>query len=228
MILRCNRCTKRPKSFNDSYHEGHGVGSECIASKFFKKGDILFKEGQYINGVFYMKDGVCKVTKRSDNGRDQIVKLIKNGDLIGERSLISEEPSNLKATAVNDVQVCFIPKNEIIEDFEKNSSFTMSILQEMASSLKDADNLVVDMAQKTVKQRLAETLLHLYKDHGSSSNGLLDIPLARKDIANLIGTATESAIRLLATFKKDKLIELKGKEIYILDAKSLQQIADGF
>ena len=175
-----------------------------------------------------MKDGVCKVTKRSDNGRDQIVKLIKKGDLIGECSLISEEPSNLKATAVNDVQVCFIPKNEIIEDFEKNSRLTMSILQEMASSLKDADRLVVDMAQKTVKQRLAETLLHLYKDHGSSSNGLLDIPLARKDIANLIGTATESAIRLLATFKKDKLIELKGKEIYILDAKSLQQIADGF
>tara|TARA_B100001059_G_C17786395_1_gene557366 strand:- start:568 stop:810 length:243 start_codon:yes stop_codon:yes gene_type:complete len=79
--------------------------------------------------VFYIKDGVCKVTKRSNNGRDQIVKLIKKGNFIGEHSLISEEPSNLKATAVSDVQVCFIPKNDIIEGFEKNSSFTMSILQ---------------------------------------------------------------------------------------------------
>ena len=89
------------------------AASVKVASKFFKKGDILFKEGQYINGVFYMKDGVCKVTKRSDNGRDQIVKLIKKGDLIGERSLISEEPSNLKATAVNDVQVCFMPNGSL-------------------------------------------------------------------------------------------------------------------
>ena len=97
----------------------------------------------------------------STNGRDQIVKLVKRGDLLGERSLISEEVANLKATAINDMEVCFIPKEEIIRDLKSNTNFSMSVLKEMADSLKEADNIIVDMAQKTAKQRLAETLLFL-------------------------------------------------------------------
>ena len=103
----------------------------------------------------------------SVNGRNQIIKLIREGDLIGERSLISEEPSNLQATALNDIEVCFIPKEEIINDLKNDHDFTMNILKRLAVSLKEADNLVVDMAQKTVKQRLAETLLYLEKNFGS-------------------------------------------------------------
>jgi CRP-like cAMP-binding protein len=203
--------------------------SACKTSTTVKKGDILFEEGQYINGVFCVKDGVCKVPKMSTNGRDQIVKLIKKGDLIGERSLISEEASNLKATAVNDMEVCFIPKEEIVKDLKQNTNFTMSILKELATSLKTADNVIVDMAQKTVKQRLAETLLYLQEHFQSQEeDGPLNIQLSREDIASLIGTATESAIRLLSSFKKEELIRLKGKEIYILDPKSLHRIAEGF
>lgn len=203
--------------------------SACKSSDFIKKGEILFDEGDYINGVFCIKDGVCKVTKMSANGREQIVKLIKKGDLLGERSLISEEAANLKATAINDMEVCFIPKEEIIKDLKSNNNFTMSILKELADSLKEADNVIVDMAQKTVKQRMAETLLHLNKTYGSDNlETPLEIQLSREDIANIIGTATESAIRLLSSFKKEKLIRLKGKEIYILDPKQLQRIAEGF
>ena len=203
--------------------------SACKTSQHIKKGEVLFEEGQYINGVFCIKGGVCKVSKMSTNGRDQIVKLIKKGDLIGERSLISEEASNLKATAVNDMEVCFIPKEEIVKDLKQNNSFTMSILKELATSLKEADNVIVDMAQKTVKQRLAETLLYLQKNFKGNGDGApLNIQLSREDIASIIGTATESAIRLLSSFKKEKLITLKGKEIYILDLQSLQRIAEGF
>lgn len=202
--------------------------SACKSSHFVKKGEILFDEGEHINGVFCIKDGICKVTKMSSNGREQIVKLIKKGDLLGERSLVSDEAANLKATAINDMEVCFIPREEIIKDLKKNENFTMSVLREFASSLKEADNLIVDMAQKTVKQRLAETLLHLKENHEISENEPLDIQLSREDIANIIGTATESAIRLLSSFKKEKLIQLQGKKIYILDSKGLQRIAEGF
>lgn len=203
--------------------------SGCKSSDFVKKGEVLFDEGDHINGVFCIKDGVCKVTKMSSNGKEQIIKLIKKGDLIGERSLVSNEVANLKATAINDMEVCFIPKEEIIKDLNNNSKFTMSVLKDLAASLKEADNIIVDMAQKTVKQRLAETLLHLNKSHGSNEiDAPLDIQLSREDIASIIGTATESAIRLLSTFKKEKLIHLKGKEIYILNTKELLRIAEGF
>lgn len=173
------------------------------------------------------KSTVDQVSKMSENGRDQIIHLIKKGDLLGERSLINDEASNLKAVAVNDMEVCFIPKEEIVRDLEKNPNFTMDILKNMATSLKEADNVIVDMAQKTVKQRLAATLLYLNDKFPKRENGSIDIHLTREDIANIIGTATESAIRLLAEFKKKALIQLKGKEIFVLDTTSLKHIAQG-
>lgn len=200
----------------------------CKTSKTIKKGEVLFDEGEHINGVYCIKDGVCKVSKMSDNGRDQIIHLIKKGDILGERSLINNEASNLKAIAVNDMEVCFIPKEEILRDLENNSNFSMDILKKMASSLKNADDVIVDMAQKTVKQRLAATLLLLDSKFKKNENGSLDVNLSREDIANIIGTATESAIRLLSEFKKKKMIDLKGKEIFILDTKSLKDLSEGF
>lgn len=200
----------------------------CKTSKTIKKGEVLFDEGEHINGVYCIKDGVCKVSKMSDNGRDQIIHLIKKGDILGERSLINNEASNLKAIAVNDMEVCFIPKEEILRDLENNSNFSMDILKKMASSLKNADDVIVDMAQKTVKQRLAATLLLLDSKFNKNENGSLDVNLSREDIANIIGTATESAIRLLSEFKKKKMIDLKGKEIFILDTKSLKDLSEGF
>lgn len=202
--------------------------SGCKTSKRVKKGEVLFEEGEYINGVFCIKNGVCKVSKMSDNGRDQIVHLIKKGDLLGERSLINNETSNLRAIAVNDMEVCFIPKEEIIKDLEKNQNFTMAVLKNMALSLKNADNVIVDMAQKTVKQRLASTLLYLDERFLKNSEGAIDVNFSREDIANIIGTATESAIRLLSEFKKKELISLKGKHIIILNSKGLKYISEGF
>ncbi len=229
-VSKCEQCiTRQLNSIGELTKDELIRVSGCKTSLFIKRGEVLFDEGNYINGVFCIKDGVCKVTKMSTNGRDQIVKLVKRGDLLGERSLISEEVANLKATAINDMEVCFIPKEEIIRDLKSNTSFTMSVLKEMADSLKEADNIIVDMAQKTVKQRLAETLLFLKKSYGSdNTEEPLKIELSREDIANIVGTATESAIRLLSLFKKEKLIHLKGKDIFILNSNKLQQIAEGF
>ncbi|WP_317132390.1 MULTISPECIES: Crp/Fnr family transcriptional regulator [Tenacibaculum] len=202
--------------------------SGCKTSKTIKKGEPLFQEGEHINGIFCIKDGLCKVSKMSDNGRDQIIHLIRKGDIIGERSLINDEVSNLKAVAVNDMEVCFIPKEEIIKDLQNNSNFSMDMLKKMASSLKNADNVIVDMAQKTVKQRLADTLIFLDSEFEKNEDGSIGILLTREDIANIIGTATESAIRLLSDFKKKKLINLKGKQIFVLNIPGLQQISQGF
>ncbi|MDD7913679.1 Crp/Fnr family transcriptional regulator [Polaribacter ponticola] len=202
--------------------------SACKTSKIIKKGEFLFEEGEHINGVFCIKDGVCKVSKMSENGKNQIINLINHGNIIGERSLISNEVSNLSAIALNDMTVCFIPKDEIMRDLQMNAAFSLDVLKTMATSLKSADNLIVDMAQKSVKQRLAESLLNLKEKFGTSSQGVIDIHLSREDIANIIGTATESAIRLLSELKKKGIIEFKGKDIAILNDQELEKIAHGF
>ena len=82
--------------------------SACKTSKIIKKGEVIFEEGEHLNGVFCIKDGVCKVSKMSENGRNQIISLVTKGDLLGERSLISDEASNLKAVALNEMQVCYL------------------------------------------------------------------------------------------------------------------------
>lgn len=191
--------------------------SACKTDKVISKGAVLFREGETLNGVYCIKSGVCKISKLSENGRDQIVKLITKGDLLGQRSLINDEAANLTAVALNDMEVCFIPKSEIIADLQHNSNFSMEILKGMAQNLKEADNFIVDMAQKSVKQRLAETLLYVYTTFGVDDDGYLKIILSREEYANIIGTATESAIRILSQFKKEGLISTLGKRIKIED-----------
>jgi len=198
--------------------------SGCKTSRFIKRGEVIFEEGETIKGVFCVKDGVCKLSKLSANGRDQIVKLIVKGDLLGQRSLISDESANLSATALNDMEVCFIPKSEIIGGLQNNSNFSLDVLKHMAQDLKESDNVIVNMAQKSVKQRLAETLIYIHDTFGLNSDGTLSVALSREDYAGLVGTALESAIRTLSQFKKDKLISTSGKNIKIENIKGLYRI----
>ncbi|REG87298.1 Crp/Fnr family transcriptional regulator [Winogradskyella sediminis] len=198
--------------------------SGCKTSKFVQKGETLFSEGESINGIFCIKNGVCKLTKLSANGKDQIVKLVVRGDLIGQRSLVSDEKSNLTAVAINEMEVCFIPKSEILHDLSKNAKFSLDMLQDMAKELRVADNVIVDMAQKSVKQRLADVLIYLHDTFDKDEDGYLSVILSREDYANLVGTATESAIRILSQFKKEGLISTTGKHVKIEDLEGLRRV----
>lgn len=198
--------------------------SKCKTSRTIKKGEIIFEEGETLNGVYCVRDGICKLSKLSENGKDQIVKMVVKGQLLGQRSLISNESSNLQAVALNDMEICFIPKSEIIKDLQNNSKFSFDVLKEMAHDLKEADDVIVNMAQKHVRQRLAETLIYIHDTFGTNPDGTLSILLSREDYANIVGTATESAIRILSQFKKDGLISTIGKYIKIEDLPGLKRV----
>ncbi|WP_298238917.1 Crp/Fnr family transcriptional regulator [uncultured Algibacter sp.] len=198
--------------------------SACKTSKTIKKGEVIFEEGDSINGIYCVKNGVCKLSKLSENGKDQIVKMVVKGQLIGQRSLVSNENSNLQATALNDMEVCFIPRTEIIADLQKNPKFSFDMLKDMAHDLREADDIIVNMAQKSVRQRLAETLIYIHESFGVNPDGTLSVILSREDYANIVGTATESAIRVLSQFKKEGLISTVGKFIRIEDINGLKRI----
>lgn len=200
--------------------------AECKTSYTIKKGERIFEEGEVTNGIYCIKDGVCKMTKLSANGKDQIVKLAKPGELLGQRSMISEEPTNLSAVALEDMEVCFIPKKEVMSFFNENNQFSMNVMKTICGDLRDADDHMVSMAQKSVKERLAETLLHLEETFGKNADGSLHIQLSREELAGMIGTATESCIRLLSEFNKSGYIDLTGKKITIVDRNKLKRLAD--
>lgn len=224
-MSNCEQCIVRQFNSLKSLTKAELVRiSACKTSKTIKKGELIFDEGEHVNGVYCIKEGVCKLTKLSANGKDQIVKLVVKGDLVGQRSLVSEEVTNLSATALSEMEVCFIPKNEIMTDLHENSNFTMDVLQHMAKDLRQADNLIVNMAQKSVKQRLAEALIYIYNTFGTSEEGMLRVILSREDYANIVGTATESVIRILSQFKKERFISTKGKQIKIEDLAGLKRV----
>lgn len=200
--------------------------SDCKTSLIIKKGDIIFDEGEHVNGIYCIKDGICKLTKLSANGKNHIVKLVTKGELLGQRSMISDEPVNLSATALEDMEVCFIPKADIMGYFDKNNQFSMNVMKTICGDLKEADDQAVNLAQKTVKERLAETLLYLHDTFGKNEDKSLKIQLSRDELASMIGTATESCIRLLSDYKKLGLIELSGKKIILKDINKLKKLAD--
>lgn len=198
--------------------------SSCKTSLTVKKGEVIFEEGDALNGVYCVKEGICKLSKLSSNGKDQIVKIVVKGDLLGQRSLITGETANLQATALNDMELCFIPKSEIVHDLLNNSKFSFDVLKEMAHDLKAADDIIVNMAQKTVRQRLAEAIIYIHDNFGTNPDGTLSVLLSREDYANIVGTAVESAIRVLSQLKKDGLISTIGKRIRINNMDALKRI----
>ena len=226
-MSKCDQCIVREFSSLKALNKDELLKmAKCKASKTIKKGEAIFQEGENINGVFCVKDGVCKMIKLTTNGKYQIVKLAKKGELLGQRSLISEEPANLSAIALEDMEVCFIPKSEIMAFFNVNNKFSMNVMKTICDDLKDADDLVVNMAQKTVKERLAYTLLYIENTYGINEDKTLKLQLSREEIASIIGTATESCIRLLSDFNKLGLIEINGKKISIKDKNKLKKMAE--
>jgi CRP-like cAMP-binding protein len=170
-MSKCEQCIVRQFSSLKSLKKEELLKiADCKTSYTIRKGDPIFEEGESVNGIFCIKEGVCKLSKLSANGKDQIVKLVKPGELLGQRSMISEEPANLSAVALEDMEVCFIPKSEVIGFFNQNNDFSMSMMKSVCGDLKEADDHMVSMAQKTVKQRLAETLLYLHDTFGKNED----------------------------------------------------------
>lgn len=226
-MSKCEQCIVREFSSLKALNKEELLKmANCKTSYTIKKGDPIFEEGETVNGIYCIKDGVCKLSKLSANGKDQIVKLVKPGELLGQRSMISDEPANLSAVALEDMEVCFIPRSEVLQFFNNNNQFSMNIMKSICGDLKESDDHMVSMAQKTVKERLAETLLYLDDTFGRNEDGSLHIQLSREELAGMIGTATESCIRLLSEFNKSGLIDLNGKKISILDRSKLKRLAD--
>lgn len=228
-MSKCEHCIVRQFSSLNALNKNELIRiSECKESVIIKKGEVIFQEGQHLDGIYCVRSGICKLTKLSDNGRQQIIKFVKSGDLLGQRTVISNDTVNLTATAIQDMEVCFIPKSDIQDAFQNNQRFSGEVIKVLCHDLREADNTIVNMAQKPVRERLAYFLLHFHDDFGLDEEGYLSVQLSREEIAGMVGTATESLIRMLSEFSKKGLIETKGKRIKITDNIQMERLAEGF
>lgn len=222
----CEICSSTRKSifkdFNGKEIEKLSANRNC---NFYKKGQIIFFEGNYPDGLFCIREGKVKVFKIGSTGKEQIIRFAKNGDALGYRALLVGETYSASAAALEDSNICFIRKDVVFELFKSNHNFSLSLLKLLSRDLEDVENKMVRLAQKPVRDRLAEALLILKETYGTDKQGNINISLSREDFAGIVGTATETVIRLLTEFKKENLISTKGKKIKIIDADELVRIS---
>ncbi|MES2765426.1 MAG: Crp/Fnr family transcriptional regulator [Bacteroidota bacterium] len=224
----CASCTSRHTSvFADL---GTGDLEKLPLEKgcnFYKSGHTIFSEGSYPSGLYCIHKGKVKIFKNGAEGKDQILRFAKEGDIIGYKAILSDQPYSASATALEDAVVCFIPKKSYFDVLQLSPQLALKMMQLLTHELKTAETRIVELAQKPLRERLAEAILILKETFGFEENTTtIDVSLTREDIANIIGTATESVIRLLSEFKKDKLIELNGRKISIVDMKKLIKTAN--
>jgi CRP/FNR family transcriptional regulator len=153
--------------------------------------------------------------------------LLKSGDVLGYRALLSGDKYSGSAIALEDTQVCFIPKDVFVNVLKDDAGMAFEMMKVLSDELHRSEIKLTHLAQKPIRERLAETLLFIKETYGFEADGItLAVKLSREEIANLVGTATESTIRLLSEFKKDGMIELDGKKIQILKPKQLLATAN--
>jgi CRP-like cAMP-binding protein len=228
-IPLCDKCALESNSIFK-----HLTGDEAEKINFekdfrnYKRGDVLYNEGNRISGFYCVNKGVIKVFKTGLDGKEQIIRFAKSGDIIAYRSVLSNEPACTTAKVIEDCQVCFIPTEILISFVKSNPYFALELVKLTCHELGEANSYITDIAQKTVRERLAEVLIHLVNDFGLDDQNYLKISLTREELSNIVGTATESVIRLLSEFKTDKLVELTGRKIRILNIKGLEKISNVF
>jgi len=192
----------------------------------YKKGSIIYREGSRLTGFYCVTRGIVKIYKTGMDGKEQIIRFAKKGEIIAYRSLLSQELACTTSKVIEEAVLCHIPYQTLIYLIQHNWEFSHHMLQIVCKELREANDFITDIAQKTVRERLAEILLLLKDSFDLDQANTLQISLTREELANMIGTATESVIRLLSEFKQDRLIELQGRKIKLLNITALTKVAN--
>ena len=219
--VTCQNCIARKDSLSCSLM---GDDLETIESNkscaYFKKDQPLFIEGSLPRGVFAINEGKVKIYSRGSEGKEQIIHVATSGEIVGFRAMFSGEPYSVAADTLEESNICFISKNDFLSLVDTNTTLRNGILKELSKELADRASFIKNMAQKSVRERLAAALLILDDIYDEEF-----INLSREDLANFVGTATETLIRLLKDFKDEGFVKTHVRKIEVLDQEGLIQLA---
>jgi CRP/FNR family transcriptional regulator, polysaccharide utilization system transcription regulator len=191
----------------------------------YQRGQFVFREGSRAHGLYCVHSGHLKVSKMGGDGKEQIVRLVKPGDVLGYRALLADDTHSADAVALDDAVVCQLPRADFFQLVERNAPFSISIMKLLANVLGEAEERLLHMAYKPVRERLAEALLLLLRTYPPLPEAPGQITIVRDDLAALVGTAKETVSRFMAEFKHEGLLSTKGSHITVLDADRLLAIS---
>ena len=191
----------------------------------FKKKEIIFYEGNLPHGLFFVNSGKAKTYKTNEDGKEYITGLFKEGDFIGYIDLLQNTNYTESAMAMEESEICLIPKQDFYKLLNSNRDVSIRFIKMISNNLIEMEERILKLAYNSVRKRVAEALVMLedkFKEKNAGDEFNMNIP--REDLANIVGTAPESVIRTLSDFKDEKLIEIKGSNIKIINSNGLRKM----
>ena len=192
-----------------------------------KRGGFLFKEGEKPHGLICLASGKVKIFKEGVGGRQQILKMVRQQDIIGYRTLYSDNIWSVSAVAVEDSAICIFDKDSLVKIIKRNADLGMKLIKIITEELWFSNNRIVSLTQKHIRGRLAESLLILRDTYGYEADGkTIRVSLSREDIASLSNMTTSNGIRTLSNLASEGIIEIEGRKIRIIESTNLEHISE--
>lgn len=200
--------------------------TDKITQKTYKKGEMIFFEGDKSEKLYVINSGKVKIFKYTKEGKEQILYIISTGDFLGDLSLLKKEDFKFNAEALEDVNMCQLTKEDFDEAVRENPEIALKILEVLYERIYKLENLVQSLSTKDIESRISRLLLSFIKDFGVPEDDIvkLELPLSREDMANYIGVTRETISRKLNSMQDEGIIDLIGNKTIIL--KDLEYLED--
>lgn len=192
---------------------------EMTGHKFYKKGDMLCRQGEKSDTLFIINEGKVKLSKLTKEGKEQIVHIFTSGDFFGELSLFSnDEKYNFDVYAISDVKICTLSKEDMNKIIMSNPEISLKLLQVITKRLAQTENLAQNLATNDAEIRIAYMLLEFSENYGvNTEEGVqINLPINREEMANYVGVTRETISRKLSSFEELGIISLKGNKVLII------------
>lgn len=195
--------------------------------KNYRKNEAIFTEGTIPNGIFFLKNGKVKKYKVDNDGREQIIYIYNAGEFFGYSAILSNDTYGDTTLAIENSVIAFISKENFLKILDQSDFFSKLLLKSLSHEFSVMANLMTVLSQRTVRERVALSLLILHRKYKSNiAEDKTYITLSRTDLANMVGTANETLARILHDFREDHLIVMEGRKILLIDLERLTRIAN--
>jgi CRP/FNR family transcriptional regulator len=193
-------------------------------TRLIRKGKAVFKEGDPVEGIYFMYHGWVKIHKEWTHPKELILRFAGAGDIIGHRGLGDKRNYPVSATALEDSTVCFVTEEFLESCLRANPGLTYRLMQFYAAELQKAERRMRDLVHMETKGRIAGALQEITDKFGRNREGFIAMPVSRQDIASYAGTTYETLFKVLNEMKKDKIISTSGKFIKIKSETKLHEL----
>lgn len=194
----------------------------------YKKGEIIFREGAYPSGIYFLTSGKAKKYKIDGEGKEQIIYVANTGELIGYHAILSEDRYPDSAAALEKSTIGFIPKDDFLMVLQQSDTLSKRLLKTLSHEFAVLINGLTLFGQRSVRERLALQLVVLREKYKVDFHPGMPvvINMSRDDLASLVGTVRENVVRILTEFKQEEILKTQGRKIIILNVKKLVEIAN--